>query len=104
MLTSQPSRARYAEQRVFVAVVAACCTGFMQWGDVKLHHRVRPLLARRLRLRASTDPMSFGEWRDMVLIAICVVFYNPAFFPMAQTEHEFEELALTLPTSGSADA
>ena len=90
-----------------MAVVAACCTGFMQWGDVKLHHRVRPLLAdelrRRLRLRASTDPMSFEEWRDMVLVAICVVFYNPAFFPMAQTEHEFEELALTLPTSGSAD-
>ena len=39
----------------------------------------------------------------MVLVAICVVFYNPAFFPMAQTELEFEELALTLPTSGSAD-
>ncbi len=73
MLTSQPSRTRYAEQRVFVAVVAACCTGFMQWGD-ELHYWVRPLLARRLRLRASTDPMSFGEWRDMVLIAICSCF------------------------------
>ena len=48
--------------------------------------------------------MRFQKWRDLVLIAICVVWYNAAFFPVAQVEAELRELALTLAVDGSADA
>ena len=48
--------------------------------------------------------MTFQKWRDLVLIAVCVVWYNAAFFPVAQVEAELRELALTLAVDGSADA
>ena len=79
----------------------------LQWNDLYLHHLFRPPLAnelrRRLRLRDSTEPLTFLEWCEMLLIAICVVWYNPEFFPPAQTAREFRELTLTLPTDGSED-
>ena len=40
----------------------------------------------------------------MLLLAICVVWYNPDFFPLEQTAREFRELTLTLPTDGSEDS
>ena len=46
--------------------------------------------------------MTFQEWRDLVLIAVCVVWYNAAFFPVAQVEAELRELALTLPADAEA--
>ena len=55
-----------------------------------------------LRLRDSEDQMTFQEWRDLVLIAVCVVWYNAAFFPVAQVEAELRELALTLPADAEA--
>ena len=39
----------------------------------------------------------------MLLIAICVVWYNPEFFPPEQTQREFRELTLTLPLDVSED-
>jgi hypothetical protein len=79
----------------------------MQWNDLCLHHLFRPPLAnelrRRLRLRASTEPLTFREWGELLLVAICVVWYNPEFFPPAQTAREFRALTLALPTDGSED-
>ena len=101
------TRKAYNKNQLFTSVVAARCTGFMQWNDLYLHHLFRPPLAnelrRRLRLRDSTEPLTFLEWCEMLLIAICVVWYNPEFFPPAQTAREFRELTLTLPTDGSED-
>ena len=48
-------------------------------------------------MRYSTEPLTFYEWCGMLLIAICVVWYNPEFFPPEQTQREFRELTLTLP-------
>ena len=80
----------------------------MQWNDLYLHHLFRPPLAnelrRRLRLRDSPQPLTFLEWSEMLLLAICVVWYNPDFFPLEQTAREFRELTLTLPTDGSEDS
>ena len=77
------TRKAYSKHRLFTSVVAAKCTGFMQWNDLCLHHLFRPPLAnelrRRLRLRASTEPLTFREWGELLLVAICVVWYNPEF-------------------------
>ena len=101
------TRQAYSKHQLFTSVVAARCTGFQQWNDVHLHNGFRPPLAnelrRRLRLRDSTEPLTFYEWCEMLLIAICVVWYNPEFFPPEQTQREFRELTLTLPTDGSED-
>ena len=101
------TRKAYSKHRLFTSVVAAKCTGFMQWNDLCLHHLFRPPLANELRsrprLRASTEPLTFREWGELLLVAICVVWYNPEFFPPAQTAREFRALTLTLPTDGSED-
>ena len=79
----------------------------MQWNDLCLHRLFRPPhtneLRRCLRLRASTEPLTFREWGELLLVAICVVWYNPEFFPPAQTAREFRALTLALPTDGSED-
>ena len=54
-------------------------------------------------MRASTEPLTFREWGELLLVAICVVWYNPEFFPPAQTAREFRALTLALPTDGSED-
>ena len=78
----------------------------MQWNDLYLHHLFRPPLAnelrRRLRLRASTEPLTFREWGELLLVAICVVWYNPEFFHPAQTARELRALTLAS-TDGSED-
>jgi len=55
------TRKAYSKHRLFTSVVAAKCTGFMQWNDLCLHHLFRPPLANELRsrprLRASTEPI-----------------------------------------------
>ena len=104
---SDETRKAYNKHQLFTSVVAARCTGFQQWNDVRLHHLFRPPLAnelrRRLRMRYSTEPLTFYEWCGMLLIAICVVWYNPEFFPPEQTQREFRELTLTLPLDVSED-
>ena len=102
------TRKAYSKHRLFTSVVAAKCTGFMQWNDLCLHHLFRPPLAnklrRRLRLRASTEPLPFRDLGELLLVAICVVWYNPEFFHPAQTARdEFRALTLALPTDGSED-
>ena len=76
-------------------------------GTTCTYYLFRPPLAnelrRRLRLRASTEPLTFREWGELLLVAICVVWYNPEFFPPAQTAREFRALTLALPTDGSED-
>ena len=66
------TRKAYSKHRLFTSVVAAKCTGFMQWNDLYLHHLFRPPLAnelrRRLRLRASTEPLTFREWGELLLV------------------------------------
>jgi len=47
--------------------------------------------------------LTFREWGELLLVAICVVWYNPEFFPPAQTAREFRALTLALPTDGSED-
>jgi hypothetical protein len=103
------TRARYAAQRVFMAVVAACCTGFMQWGDVHLHHEFRPALADEIRRLLRLLPLSVTrltevQWMELVLLAICLVWYNPAFKPPEQTSKQLRRLGITLPLSGEEDA
>ena len=47
--------------------------------------------------------MPFRDLGELLLVAICVVWYNPEFFPPAQTAREFRALTLALPTDGSED-
>jgi hypothetical protein len=79
------------------------CSGMMSGCIIPFVWRSQ-LSSVDLRLRDSEEQMTFQEWHDLVLIAVCVVWYNVAFFPVAQVEAELRELALTLPVDGSADA
>jgi hypothetical protein len=106
--TPAKTRHQYSEKSTFTAVVAACCTFFLQWNDVFLHLLFRPLLAkevrRRLRLLPHTGTvLTELQWLELLLISICVVWFNPAFLPVAQTQRQFRSLGLTLPSDGSRD-
>ena len=105
---ARKTRHKYTANRVFTSVVAACCTGFMQWNDVHAHHPFRQHLADEVRrllrlLPPSTHTLSEVGWLELLLEAACTVYFNPGFLPPAQTDAQFRQLGLTLPLDGTAD-
>ena len=106
--TAKRTRGRYRKKRVCSAVVAANCTGFMQWHDKYLHHHLRPMVRSTLwklirRRGPKAGPIKEVEWRDLVAEALCLVWWDPKFFPPAQILAQMEHMGLALPTDGSRD-
>lgn len=86
--TASFTRTAYSLMGLFTAMIAANCTGWLQWSDKYLHHRFREVLwpERLLRARASDEQLTAKEWRELQMLAVVLVWYNPSFFPRPKSK------------------
>jgi hypothetical protein len=114
--TAKKTRRRYRRWGIWSSVVAANCTGFQQWHDLFLHHRLRPRITYFLTLlleewrqgfldRGERVPLVLTEkeWRNMLAKALCLAFFEPTFLSPDQIKNQMVQIGLLAALNGSQD-
>lgn len=108
--TAKQTVRRFRRWRLWSAVVAANCTGFLQWHDLYLFHLLRPRITNRLidlldqrQKTVHNGDLTEPEWRNMLAQAVCLAFFDPLFLPANQIKQQMIALGLLAALDGSAD-